>query len=261
MTPPYKFETTAEEIAGDCADHIRDRVILTTGVSPGGLGASFVETIAKQQPKLLILAGRDPSKAEMTARAISANFPDVQTRVLELDLSSQGQVRKAAQEVNTYDETIDVLVNNAGIMACPYSTTTDGLESQFATMHVGHFLFTNLIMGKILAAGHGSRIISVSSDGYRLSPIRFYDLGFRVRLVLRSRLSASNFPTHALFQGGETYDKWRAYGQAKTANMLFAVSLAEKLGDKGLLAFSLHPGVISTNLSRHSSQSDFAGLS
>ena len=180
-TNHFTFETTAEDVAEAFALQIRGKTVLTTGVSPGGLGAYFVETIARYQPKLLILATRDISKARETAQAISSASPGVETRLLELDLGSQAQIRKAAEEVNAYAEPIDVLVNNAGVMACPYSTTKDGLESQFGTNHIGHFLFTNLIMAKIIAAGPGARTISVSSDGHRLSPIRFHDLNFSVR--------------------------------------------------------------------------------
>lgn len=175
--------TTSEEAAAAFASQIRGKTVLTTGVSPGGLGAYFVETIAKFQPRLLILAGRDVAKVAATEKVIASIAPGVKTRVLELDLASQVQIRKAATEVNAYEESIDVLVNNAAIMACPYSTTPDGLESQFGTNHIGHFLFTNLIIGKVLAAGPGARVINVSSDGHKLSPIRFDDIGFSVRLV------------------------------------------------------------------------------
>lgn len=180
MASPFNSETTADQIAEACADQIRDKVVLTTGVSPGGLGASFVETIAKHHPKLLVLAGRDAAKTEKTAQAIAAASPGVQTRTLLLDLSSQAQIREAAKQVNAYAESIDVLVNNAAVMASPYTTTVDGLESQFGTNHIGHFLFTNLIIDKILAAGPGARIINITSDGHRLSPVRFDDLDFRV---------------------------------------------------------------------------------
>ena len=103
------------------------------------------------------------------------------TRILRLDLASQSQIRKAADEVNGYAENIDVLVNNAGVMASPYSTTEDGLETQFGVNHVGHFLFTNLITAKILKGEGGGRVVSVSSDGHRLSPIVWEDFGFSVR--------------------------------------------------------------------------------
>lgn len=183
MSPSYNKETTSEEVASDLSTQIRGKVILTTGVSPGGLGAFFVSAIAKHSPKLLILAGRNTEKVAATAAALAEKVPGIRTRILELDLSDQTQVRCAAAEVNDYAENIDVLVNNAGIMACPYATTKEGLESQFGTMHIGHFLFTNLIMEKILA-GDGKRIVSVSSDGHRLGPIRFEDVHFQVNMQL-----------------------------------------------------------------------------
>ncbi|KAK5046857.1 hypothetical protein LTR84_007211 [Exophiala bonariae] len=226
----YKWETTAEEVIGDLESHITGKVILTTGVSPGGLGAAFVEQIAVAEPKLLILAGRNKSKVEATAAKVAEiTNGKVETRILELDLGSLDKVREAAAVVNTYSEPIDVLVNNAGIMATEYAKTTDGFEGQFGTNHLAPWLFTNLIMDKILKSSL-PRVVNVSSDGYRLSPIRFYDYGFK---------------------DGKTYNKYRAYGQAKTANMLIAISLSEKLGDKGLVALSLHPGVIVTNLGAH----------
>ena len=180
MPALYSSGTTAEELVRDFATEIKGKVILTTGVSPGGLGAHFVEAVAHGQPKLFILAGRNSAKIEATAQKISMISPRVQTRTLKLDLSSQEQVRKAAAEVNAYPEPIDVLVNNAGIMATDYLTTPDGLEEQFGTNHISPWLFTNLILGKLLAAPGGARVVNVSSDGYRLSPIRFYDYGFHV---------------------------------------------------------------------------------
>jgi len=236
-TPTFTRDSTAEEVAKHYAPQIKDKVILTTGVSPGGLGAYFVETIAAHQPKLLILAGRDTTKTQQTADAISKANPGVKTRNLKLDLSDLKQVWEAATEVLGYEEDIDVLVNNAAVMACPYATTKEGLEMQFGTGHVGHFLFTNAILEKVLAAK--GRVVNVSSDGHRLSPIRWNDWGF---------------------EGGKSYDKWRAYGQTKTANMLFSVSLAKKYGSKGLTASSLHPGAIPTNLGRHMDPEDLAGL-
>ncbi|SPQ21518.1 62301270-55c5-4407-afb5-566ff77864e0 [Thermothielavioides terrestris] len=224
-------QTTGSELVQELADIIKGKVILTTGVSPGGLGAFFVEAIAAANPGLLIVAGRNLDKVQQTVDNLAKSHPGVKTRPLRLDLISLAAVREAAAEVNAWDDVpfIDVLVNNAGVMATPYALSPDGVESQFAINHLGHFLFTNLIMGKLLAASK-PRVVNVSSDGHRLSPIRFDDLNFH---------------------GGETYNKARAYGQAKTANMLMALSLAEKLGKKGLQAYSLHPGVIHTNLANH----------
>lgn len=240
--PEFGFDTTAEEVAEYFKDQIKDKVVLTTGVSPNSLGAYYVQTIAAHAPKSLILAGRDIAKLKETADAIRKAHPDVPTRLLELDLADMAQIREAANEVHGYAKNIDVLMNNAGVMASPYMTTKDGLEMQFGVGHIGHFLFTNLIMDKILAAGGHPRIINVSSSGHRISPIRFEDWDF---------------------SEGKTYNRWRAYGQTKTANIAFSVELARRYGSRGLESFSLHPGSIWTNLGRHLTdfENDFEELS
>lgn len=180
MPRPYNAKTTAEEVVQDLKSQIGGKVILTTGVTPGGLGAFFVERIAVTQPKLLILAGRTKSKVDATAQKIAEiTNGSVQTRTLVLDLASLAKVREAAAEVNAYPEDIDVLVNNAGVMATPYSKTVDGIENQFGTNHVGPWLFTNLIIDKVLSS-KAPRIVNVTSDGHRASPIRFHDYGFKV---------------------------------------------------------------------------------
>lgn len=178
--PPYNFNTDANEIAANCASEIANKTILVTGVTPGSLGAGFAAVVAKYGPRLIILATRDVSKAKETAGTITAVALDTQIRILELDLASQDQIRKAAAEVNSYEEPIDLLVNSAGVMAPPYMLTEDGLESQFGINHIGHFLFTNLIIPKLLASGKGARVLSVASDGFRLGPVRFDDWNFDV---------------------------------------------------------------------------------
>ena len=127
MSPTYGDKASSEEVADNYEDTIKGKVILTTGVTPGGIGATFMEVLANYEPKLLILAGRDTAKCAETANAISSINSNVETRILELDLSSQEQVRKAAAEVNAYAEPIDVLCNNAGVMATPWGQTKDGM--------------------------------------------------------------------------------------------------------------------------------------
>lgn len=180
--PSFDAATTASELAAHYAASIKDKVVLTTGVSPSGLGATFVLAIAKAQPSLLILAARDPAKAEQTARDITAVDASVKTKIVELHNDSLASAREAASTVLSWADVpaIDVLVNNAGIMATEYKLTADGFESQFATNHLGHFLFTNLIMEKLLAAA-APRVVNVSSDGHRMSHIRFDDYNFDVR--------------------------------------------------------------------------------
>ncbi|QIW97617.1 hypothetical protein AMS68_003135 [Peltaster fructicola] len=239
MAAKYDTHTTADVIVTDLASEIAGKVILTTGVSPGGLGAFFVEQISQAKPSLLILAGRSTEKLRATADNIGKT--GVATRLLQLDLTSFAHVKDAAAIVNGWSDVpaIDVLVNNAGVMAIKYEKTVDGHEKQFATNHLGPFLFTNLIMPKIMTSKE-PRIVTVSSDGHRLSPLRFGDYDFH---------------------DGDNYNEWLAYGQSKTANMLMTLSLAQKLGHKGLTAISLHPGVIGTNLGSHIDwKSQFADL-
>ena len=179
---------TASGLARVYAPQIKGKVVLTTGVSPSGLGAIFVKTIASSEPALLILAGRNAAKVRETAEALARETSSqaVKVRALELDLSSFAAVRAAAETVNGWADVpyIDVLVNNAGIMAVDFALSPDGYESHFATNHLGPFLFTNLIRDKILASAT-PRIVMVSSDGHRLCPMRFYDYNFSVSLHVR----------------------------------------------------------------------------
>jgi NAD(P)-dependent dehydrogenase (short-subunit alcohol dehydrogenase family) len=177
---PYNADTTAEEVATDCHSQIANKTILVTGVSSGGLGATFAIIIAKHNPACIILATRDLSKAKETAQEIAAIAPAVRTWPIELDLSSLQQIRKAAENINALDEHIDVIINNAGIMASPYSKTVDGVESQFATNHIGHFLLTNLLLPKVLARKLPVRVVNVASNGFRFGPVRFDDWNFDV---------------------------------------------------------------------------------
>lgn len=150
----------------------RTRSSSPQGVTPGGLGAAFVEAVAKGQPGLLILAGRNVEKTQQTADTIAAVQPNVKVRVLKLDLGSLAAVRQAADTVRSWADVphIDAVLNNAGLMGTPFMLTRDGFESQFGTNHLGHFLFTNLIMDKILASP-SPRVVNITSDGHRLNPI------------------------------------------------------------------------------------------
>ena len=180
---PYGFETTGSEVAHDLSSHIAGKTVLVTGASPKGLGAVFIESIVPHNPKLVVLAGRSISKLEETAKQIRSIPLTVAIRPVQPDLLSFQQVKAAAADVCAYSESIDILVNNAGIMAKPYELSEDGIESQFAANYIGHFLFTNLIKEKLLSSETGGRVVNVSSDGYRLSPIRFTDINFDVKRI------------------------------------------------------------------------------
>ncbi|EEY20325.1 WW domain-containing oxidoreductase [Verticillium alfalfae VaMs.102] len=230
-TPTFDHDTKASDLVRHYAVNIVNKTILVTGVSPSGLGGSFMQQIAPSKPAKLILAGRMPAKLQKLVYEIASTHPEIKVKTLELDLASFSNVRKAAEMVIALPDIshIDVLVNNAGIMAVPFSLTEDGFDTQFQTCHLGHFLFTSLIMNKILASKE-PRIVNISSNGHRLGTMRWTDYNF---------------------SDGKYYEKWAAYGQAKTANILMGIALAKKPGDRGLLAFSLHPGGIMTNLVYH----------
>jgi len=176
---------------------------------------------------MLILLGRDVQKIQPVTDAVGKIDSSIVTKVIEVHLDSNYSVRKAAQQVMEDDSIpkVDVLINNGGIMACPYSTTEDGIERQFATNHIGHFLLTNLLMPKLLAASPSSRVVNVSSYGNVLSNVR-EDPGFH---------------------DGKDYNPFLSYGQSKTANVLMAVGLNNRLKGRRLKAFALDLGSRSMN--------------
>lgn len=240
MAPSCNEETRASELVSYYGPRITGKTILITGVSPGSLGESFVKQVAVAEPATFILAGRSVSKMQGLIEELVTTHPKMNVKPLALNLLSFADVRKAAEVVNSWADVpvIDVLVNNAGIMAVPYHLTEDGFESQFQTNHLSHFLFTNLIMGKILAS-QAPRVVIVSSGVHRIGHIRWTDYNF---------------------DQGKNYQRWLAYGQSKTANALMALGLAKRLGSRGLLSFAMCPGVSYTNLSAHGIQ-DVASFS
>jgi NAD(P)-dependent dehydrogenase (short-subunit alcohol dehydrogenase family) len=185
MPAPYNTNTTATELVSDYAPLIKGKTILATGVTPGTLGGFYVQSIAAAKPANLILAGRNSTKLSQCANEITAEHPEVNVRTLQVDLSSLKSARNAANQVNSWDDipVIDVLVNNAGIMAVDYKLSEDGVESQFATNHLGPFLFTNLVIRKVLRST-APRVVMVTSDGHRLSPVRLHDYNFDVSCSL-----------------------------------------------------------------------------
>ncbi|MGP4045792.1 SDR family NAD(P)-dependent oxidoreductase [Streptomyces sp. 2A115] len=201
--------------------------IVTGGYS--GLGLETTHALAEAGARVIVPARR----REVAEKAVDG-IEGVE--VDELDLSDLVSVRGFAQRFLASDRTIDILINSAGIMACPETRVGPGWENHFATNHLGHFALVNRLW-PALAPG-GARVVSVSSRGHHLSDIRWDD-------------------PH--WEDG-TYDKWQAYGQSKTANVLFAVHL-DRLGrESGVRAFSLHPGEIRTELVRHVSREEMLEL-
>lgn len=154
--------------------------VLITGVTPGSIGGEAALQISRHSPELLILAGRTIKNLQAAKDAIKAENPNAKITLLALDLSSQESIRKAAGEVNALPDHIDILVNNAGTMATPYGVTKEQLELQFGTNHIGHFLFTNLILSK-KGLSREVKVINVSSLGHKRGPVRFDDYNFQVR--------------------------------------------------------------------------------
>jgi NAD(P)-dependent dehydrogenase (short-subunit alcohol dehydrogenase family) len=197
--------------------------IVTGGYS--GLGLETVRALSGAGAEVIVPARRPQHAAEVLAEIERAE-------VLELDLGSLDSVFACAQQVLDRGRSVDILINNAAIMACPETRVGPGWEAQFATNHLGHFAFTN-VLWPLLADGGGARVVALSSTGHKLSPIRFDDL-----------------------QWEHGYEKWPAYGQAKTANSLFAVQLDALGQDAGVRAFAAHPGGIMTPLQRHLSREE-----
>ncbi|KAL1610588.1 hypothetical protein SLS60_002258 [Paraconiothyrium brasiliense] len=175
--------------------------------------------------------GRSEDKVSPVLQEIEHISPSTKAHFIRIDLASCASVRAAAAEVNAIVSKVDVLINNAGVMGVKFALTPENVESQFGANHIGHFLLTNLLVPKLEAAGRGARIVNVSSQLYQFGPVRFDDINF---------------------SNGEKFNTWEAYGQSKTANILFSVVLAKKLAGKGIRSYSLHPGNIqATKLSSH----------
>ncbi|EAA35201.2 NAD(P)-binding protein [Neurospora crassa] len=234
----FGFNTEGLEVVRHLRDQVSGRTFLITGPSEGGLGAETAISLAHANPALLILVGRSLNKIQPTIDAIHAVNPSIAVKFIAADLTSLNSVREAARSIldDASIAHIDVLINNAAVMACPYELTVDGFEMQFATAHLGHFVLTKHILPKLRAsAGAGkpqTRIINVSSLGNTLGGIRWDDPSYTKR--------------------PEEYKPWDAYGQAKTANVLFTVALNKRLLAKtGIRSYALHPGGIYTPLLRH----------
>lgn len=220
-------DTTTDEVLAGI--DLTGRTVLVTGAS-AGLGVETVTALAGAGARVLG-AVRDVPKAE---RALAG----VDVELVELDLADLDSVRAGAKEVLARTDALHVLVNNAGVMACPLMRTAQGFELQLGTNHLGHFLLTQLLTD-LLVASAPARIVNVSSRGHLRGGMRWQD-------------------PH--YSDESSYEKWRAYAQAKTANVLFSVGLEKRLADKGVHALALHPGVIITELSRHLTEEDLVRL-
>lgn len=201
------------------------RLAVVTGAN-SGLGYHTANALAARGARV-IMACRDTAKADIAAAAIRANFPDAQVEVRPLDLADLGSIAAFAEGLAADVGPIDLLVNNAGVMALPLSRTQDGFEMQVGTNHLGHFALTGRLLPQLEAAP-APRIVTVASLAHKAGSLDLDDLNWQKR----------------------RYDKWRAYGQAKLANLSFALELDRRLRTTGSRAVSLaaHPGFAATNL-------------
>ncbi|KAK4948694.1 hypothetical protein LTR10_012698 [Elasticomyces elasticus] len=265
--PEFDSATEAITVAQAFAPSIKGRTILITGVNRLGIGYTTAEAFASESPRLLILAGRSPAKVQECIDALSQKYPDVEYRLLQVDLSSQESVRNAASTVLSREDvpTIDLVINNAGVMCLPERTLSpDGIEMHLATNHIGHFLLTNLIMPKLIAAAKDKapgtvRIINVSSVGTCTSPFRASDPNFTKSNAelpdnekgALAMLKAAGLPA----EEDKTYLPMIAYGHSKTCNILHAVGLDKRLYEKyGIVSVALYPGDMRSELIRHTDQ-------
>jgi NAD(P)-dependent dehydrogenase (short-subunit alcohol dehydrogenase family) len=207
------------------------KTCVITGAS-SGLGRESARALASCGARV-ILAARNGEALSKTHDLILAELPQAQTSLVALDLTSLASIRRAAAAIADEAAVIDVLMNNAGVMFTPFGHTEDGFEMQFGTNHLGHFELTRLLQPQLQAAD-GARIVNLSSEGHRLGDVDLTDPNWEKR----------------------EYDKFSAYGAAKTANILHAVELDRRLRDRGVRAYAVHPGLVATNLARHMSRDD-----
>ncbi len=220
--------TTDEVLAG--IDLTGKRAVVT-GAS-GGLGAETARALASRGARV-VLAARDLDKVQAVADSICEAHGAGAATVGRLELTDRESIRAFAKDYLSQNDGLELLINNAGIMACPLARTAEGLELQFATNHLGHFLLTCLLV-PALRAGAPSRVVTLSSAAHLGGAVDFADPHFNDR----------------------EYEKFVAYGQSKTANALFALELDRRLHDRGVSAYSLHPGVIMTELARNLTPED-----
>lgn len=205
------------------------RAVVTGGYS--GIGLETTRALAARGAAVVVPV-RSPEKAEESLRGLTGDVTAV-----PLDLADLASVGRFAAAVADHWDRLDLLINNAGIMANPLTRVGPGWESQFGVNHLGHFALTRALW-PLLTAAPGARVVSLSSTAHKISDIRWEDITF----------------------ASTEYNKWQAYGQSKTANALFANALSRRLRDSGGQAFAVHPGGIFTPLQRHLPREEMVAL-
>lgn len=227
------FETTTSEVI-DGID-LAGAVAVVTGATTG-LGAETARTLAAAGAHVVV-CGRTADKCRAAIDAILERHPDASLEFEPFDLGDLATVRVGADALLARHRQLSILVNNAGVMFTPEGRTVDGFETQFGTNHLGHFVLTNRLMPALLA-GAPSRVVNLSSAGHGFSDVKWDDPNYDTR----------------------PYDKFEAYGQSKTANILFTVALDARHRGAGVRANAVHPGMIMTDLARHMGEGDMEEL-
>jgi NAD(P)-dependent dehydrogenase (short-subunit alcohol dehydrogenase family) len=223
MTKTFGAASTTDEVLEGV--DLTGKRILVTGVS-AGLGVETARALAAHGA-LVVGAARNLDKAKAATEIVRAEAAHGGgLELIELDLASLASARAAADALVADGRTFDVVIANAGVMACPKSFTSDGFETQFGTNHLGHFVFVNRIVSLFKP---GSRLVNLSSAGHRFADVDLDDPNFQ----------------------RTPYAEFTAYGRSKTANILFAVEFDRRHKAAGVRATALHPGGIQTELSRH----------
>ncbi|MCY6382300.1 oxidoreductase [Hoeflea prorocentri] len=224
----FHAKSSGAEVLADI-DLAGKTAIVTGGYS--GIGLETVRGLAGKGASVIVPV-RTPEKAKDALAGVDGNVTTA-----PMDLADLASVSSFVGDVLNAHMRLDLLINNAGIMACPEARVGPGWESQFGVNHMGHFALTTGLM-PLLRKTQGARVVALSSTAHKVSDILWDDINYE------------NSP----------YDKWQAYGQAKTANALFANALSLRLKDAGGLAFSVHPGGIFTPLQRHLPQEEMIAL-
>lgn len=239
---PYPFgpRTTAEEVAACFPDGVRGKTVMVTGGN-SGLGLETARVLAAHGAAV-VLTVRNDAKGQAAVEAIKASLPGSSPAVsyLCLDLADLRQVRAALGAYVRGGKPLHVLVNNAGVMACPQGHTVDGFETQFGSNHVGHWAATQALLPALVRSGTPAapaRVINLSSMGHWLFPD-----------------PVAGIDMELAFRGAPQYDAWLAYGWSKLANLLHAAELNRRMAAQGapVVAVSVHPGaILETGLTRH----------
>jgi len=232
----FSSRSTAEQVATHFADRCKGKHVIVTGGN-AGLGLETARVLASKGA-IVTIGSRTIANGEEAIAKIKSKQPDAKVSVLALDLASLKSVKAFAEQYLARNEPLNILINNAGVMACDRIMTEEGLETQFGVNHIGHFYLTELLLKKLEESGtreEPSRVIALSS-------VALYLFGFDEGIRFDD-LSAD-----------KTYSRWERYGQSKLANLLFARELTKRMQERNVIAVSLHPGAIpGTNLSRYMS--------